>query len=359
MRPLALLLSASLGILPLSACGDKGGGGGGGVDGTDGGGDDGDDGGDGGDGNTTWRPSGYGVAWMADGTEGNSLFHLEIETPALPREGEAYYGYLFNADGSSLGLGEIAIDNTTQVVFEYDVGRNLLVDGYDRFAAYMGTSGDANTSGELVWEGQIDPTLREAYEQLLLADPATPDGSGSARHLKDTVIGLIEFSQETLDSTSDVAVLNTRGESVANTIRGAEEDLDGDDLVSRIEDFNAILSETGTIELILEDLATASLSVDPGHPVKDLANYAYDCTQRVEEFATEAARQAGRSSSCNDLADCQENVAQSIQNLEWARDGQDDNGDTEIDPITEGGVDCAIEFANQMAFMEIALATGE
>ncbi len=153
---------------------------------------------------------------------------------------------------------------------------------------------------------------------------------------------------------SDVAQINARGEAIANTIRGLEEDLDDDGIKSRMEGYMPIIGDDGLILLILADLDTASASVGPGHPVKDLANWAYDCTQRIEGFAQYAANRAGIATVCAAESSCDEVLYQAKENLEWALSGDDINGDSSIDPIEEGTIDCAVYYVSQMAYMEIA-----
>jgi hypothetical protein len=342
-------------LVPLSACsGDKASGGGTDSGATDGG-DGGDGGGGGGDdgGSDTWRPAGSGLAFLVDGTEGNSLFTLQVNFPPLPRDGEAYYGWLSGGADGPVALGEIPVDNADQILFETDIGFNGLLAGYDTFTAYAGTGPDADSTGELLWTGTIDPSLRTSYEQLLIADEETPDGSGSVRTVSDTVTTIRDLTDDTINNVSDLAGINVRGETIANTIRGASEDLNDDGTVSILEDTMPILGEEGLIELILDDLAVASASVDPGHPVKDLANWAYDCTQRIQSYAIYAANRAGVASVCGAEASCDEVLYEALTNLNWALEGQDGNGDSEIDPIEEGTVDCAVFFVSQMAYMEV------
>lgn len=354
MRPLILALILPLATLALGACGEEAnkGGADGATDGTDA--DEAGDGTDGTDGEETWRPAGTGIGFLIDGAEANSLFHLEINNPAQPRTGQAYYGWLSGGAGAPVALGEIPVNDATLLVFEGEIGFNGLLEGYDTFTAYMGAGPDADTTGELAWTGQIDPTLREAYEQLLIADAATPEGAGSLRTVKDTTEAILAYTDETIASVSDVAQINARGEAIANTIRGLEEDLDDDGTSGQIEGYMPIIGDDGLILLILEDLGTASASVGPGHPVKDLANWAYDCTQRIEGFATYAANRAGIATVCAAESSCDEVLFEASENLEWALSGNDVNGDSSIDPIEEGTIDCAVYYVSQMAYMEIA-----
>lgn len=353
MRFSSLALSAALLCVPLSACsGDKGGGSNdsgasGGADGTSGG--DGTGGTDG----ESWRASGTGIAYLVDGAEANSLFHLEINNGSAPRSGFAYYGFLSGGSAGTVSLGEITGADNGTFVFESDIGFNGLTDGMDTFEAYMAESEDAATSGELVWSGQINPDLRSAYQQLLIADPETVDGSGSLRSIAITAQAAQDLVTEAL-GLSDLEGIKTRGETISNGLQGLDEDLNDDGAVSTLEGVHPILREGGGIEMVLDDLTTASLSVEPGNPVKDLANYAYDCTQRIEGFTQYAANRAGVASVSASTGAAQEKLVEAQESLDFALNGEDENSDGEIDPIDEGTIDCAITFVSQMAYMDVS-----
>lgn len=351
MRFSCFVLSASLASFPLLGCtGDKeGSAGDSGVSGDDGtGGSDGSDG----TGGETWRASGTGIAYLVDGTDANSLFHLEVNNASAPRSGEAYYGFLSGGSTGTVSLGEITLDDSGSLVFETDIGFNGLVDGMDSFAAFMAASEAEAQDGEPVWSGQINPELRTAYEELLIADPTTADGSGSLRSIALTAQAAQDVVTEAL-GLSDLAGIQVRGEIISNGLQGLEEDLNNDEAASTLDGVHPILREGGGIELVLEDLSTASFSVEPGHPVKDLANYAYDCTQRIEGYVRFAANRGGVASVSASTSSAQEKLLEAQDNLDFALSGQDENGDGTVDDITEGTIGCAVTFVSQMAYMDV------
>ena len=165
------------------------------------------------------------------------------------------------------------------------MGFNALLAGYDRFDAYAGASESlARSEGVHLWTGQVDSELKGAYEQLLISAEGTPGEEGSLRAVETTTETILLHIQETM-GLEDLNEVHIRAEGAANAIEGSEEDIDGDGTVATMPGTMAILGEEGLIQQVLSGLDLASAAVAPGHPVKDLANWAYDCTQRIESFA--------------------------------------------------------------------------
>jgi len=351
MLAFTIALTIAPGVVLATACGDKDGGGsadtGGDGSGGDGGGGDG-----GGDGGPEWRASGLGTAYFADGAEDGSLFHLEMQAVPDPREGEAYYGWILNPAGDSIALGEIPVTGT-DVVFEADVGLNALLEGYTRFEAYAGSGDDANVSGEALWVGSVDPALEDAYQQMLLSTEEVPGQEGSVRAIQTTIEAALALAQDTIDNEVDLEQLKNRGERISNAITGLEEDLKPDGSANSIDAVHPILGEGGGADLVLRDLDQASASVGPGHPVKDLANWSYDCTQEVERHAEDAAGQAAVATAVASVDQGKQRMQNVVDMLNQAIEGEDQNEDGTVDPITEGALTCALGYIGQMAFLEV------
>ena len=326
----------------------------------EGAGDKADDGGGGGGsgGGDTWRASGLGSAYFADGEVDGSMFHLEMQAVPEPREGEAYYGWVVSADGDRIALGEIPI-NGADVDFEADVGLNALLEGYTRFEAYAGSGDDADTTGEPLWVGTVDPELEDAYQQLLLSTEEVPGQEGSVRAIQTTIEAALALAQDTIDNVDDLQQLHDRGERISNAITGLEEDLKPDGSANSIADTHPILYEGGGADLVLRDLDQASASVGPGHPVKDLANWSYDCTQEVERHTDNAASQAAIATAAASLDQGRQRLQNAIEMLGYAIQGEDQNEDGAVDPISEGALTCALGYINQMAFLEVGVPGAE
>lgn len=358
MPALSIALPIALGALLAAGCGDKDGGGGGDDTGGDGAGEGGGGEGGGSGGGDTWRASGIGTAYYADGATDGSLFHLEMQAVPDPREGEAYYGWVVNEAGDSIALGQIPITGS-DVVFEADVGVNALLEGYSRFEAYAGSGDDANVSGDALWVGTVDPDLEDAYEQMLLSTAEVPGQEGSARAIQTTIEAALALAQDTIDNTTDIGQMQNRGERISNALTGLEEDLKPDGSANSIDDTHPILGEGGGADLVLRDLDQASASVGPGHPVKDLANWSYDCTQEVERHAEDAAGQAAIATAAASIDQGRQRMINVVEMLNYAIDGEDQNDDGSVDPISEGALTCALDYINQMAFMEVGVPGSE
>ncbi len=302
---------------------------------------------------TFWAPTGSGQAYLIDGDTDNSLLHLELSDTIPPRDGEVYVGRISTAGGDAIELGEITVDGSS-VVFEAELGLDGLTAGYDRFDAWATTDASTPESGTHLWTGQIDKELRGAYEALLLTSSETVDGEGSLRSISATVETLIAYADETIKNKTEVGMYWMRAEALTNSIDGTENDFNDNGSVETVEGIQPILGDDGLVELVLSHLDTASSSVDPGHPIKDLANYAYDCTQRIEEFAETASSKTAVATVCAAEETCDGLLQDATENLGYALVGYDEDEDGSVDPLDEGTIDCGLLFASQMAYMEVS-----
>ena len=242
----------------------------------------GDDTGGGGGTGSMWRPAGTGTAWFLDGTVDNSLFHLEMTRCNEPREGEAYYGWVSQGGDAStaISLGEIEVAGD-EVYFEADIGENAIIGQYDTFEAWASTDGTTE-NGTQLWVGQVNPVIYDVIQTLLISSDATPDGDGSLRSVESAVEAIRVRGQEAVDGEFVLADFTDDAEAVANGLAGTSTDRNDDGTVDTMEGQLGIIGDSGYVELIKADLDAASAQVDPGDPIKDFANYAYDCTQAIE-----------------------------------------------------------------------------
>ncbi|MDP2312817.1 MAG: hypothetical protein Q8P41_07920 [Pseudomonadota bacterium] len=311
-----------------------------------------DDTGGGGTG-TLWRPAGEGTAYFADGAEDNSLFHLELSRCNEPREGEAYYGWVSKGGEEPIAVGEITVAGE-EVYFEYDIGVNAIIQGFDTFEAWATDNGGTARDGEQLWVGEVDPVVYGTIQTLLIASPDTPDGQGSLRSVETAVQDIRVRGQEAVDAPFDLESFQDDAEAIANALEGTSEDLNDDGTVSVIEGQLGVLNDAGYIGLILLDLDAASAQVDPGNPIKDYVNYAYDCTQAIESHARAAAIDADVTTICLAESSCESRMADVLVELEYALTGEDINEDGVLDELTEGTIECAISYVSQLAQMTVA-----
>lgn len=301
-----------------------------------------------------WRPSGSGYAWFVDGGADNSRLHLELSRCIAPVEGESYYGFLSRGGADVIALGEIPCEGE-EVWFEGETGVDLLLGGYDTFQAFASAGDGDAPEGTPLWEGRIDPALLDTIAELVIASPSTPEGEGTLRSAESQIEALVEYTSDVIDETLSVAELQVEGERIANAIEGGAEDYNDDGQVETLEGTLPLLGAEGYVNLILQDLDGVSASVEPGDPIKDYANYAYDCVQRVESHAELAAVSARVASACGAESSCDDTLGGVVVELEVARAGYDENGDGVIDTLTEGTVECALYYVAQMARMEVGV----
>jgi len=309
-----------------------------------------------------WVPTGDGVAYILDGVESNSLFTLEMSVVTPPPEGDAFAGYLLGT-AEELYIGPIPVTETT-LFWQSETGINALLAGYNRIEVRL------TSDNSIIYAGQVDPIVETTYQKLLVSSPDTPDGDGSLREIEDTIQALIQHNTDLIaqDSSADVHSLYLGAEQLVNTIFGSENDFDNDGVISTIPGLMPLIGEdlsetddlTNLRNLVLADLDAASLAahqISPTHHIKDLANYAYDCTQLVGTYVKEAANQADNVAYklTADEASSDARLTDSNTYLQYALDGFDSNEDGVIEDLIEGTINCSAYYVSQMAYMEVGV----
>ena len=269
-----------------------------------------------------------------------------------PREGEAYYGWLSAGGASPVSLGEIPVVGE-DVLFDAELGFDGLLGGYDTFFAVAAPAGSPTQEGEALWAGQVDPKMYAVIQELAIASTSTEDGDGMLRAMETDLEALIDAAQRGVDATMSVDEHHELAEGLYNGITGANADLDDDGVKTEFDSQDPLLGAKGWVERVLSGLDVLSASVEPGDPVKYFANYAYDCTQRVESHAEFAAASAGVGAVCASSEACDAKLEEIKYELEIARDGTDLDGDKQVDRIDEGTVECALYYVGQMARMRV------
>ncbi|MFZ5478866.1 MAG: hypothetical protein ACOZNI_18985 [Myxococcota bacterium] len=309
----------------------------------------GDDTGEGG-GGSVWSAAGSGTAYFADGAEDNSLFHLELGRCEPPAEGKAYFGFVSRGGEDPIALGEIPVTGE-DVIYDGETGVNAIVEGYYTFEAWHNDSGVLG-EGDPLWAGEIDTTVYAVIQNLLIASDSTPEGEGSLRSLETTVQDIRDDALAVIGTSPGVDALNDAGEGYYNAINGTETDLNGGGAVVYGEHL-PILGETGYLELIFADFDAASGELEPGDPVKELVADAYDCAQRIEDYASAASLHAQIAAVSAADTTAQAEIYDMSDQLGYALDGYDDDEDGSIDVATEGTIECAVDYVSQMAQMAV------
>lgn len=347
-----------LAVALAAGCGDKDDGGGGGAEGgggEDGGGESGGGGSGGGgdDGGEDWLATGSGTAKLSDGATINSVFDLEMVGVSLPGEGMGYHAWLSGGSEGDLYLGEIEVAAEGELSWSVDTETDLLLSGNTRLEVWRGTGEDAREAGEAVWSGSFPEDLLSALVSLLAASEDTVTGEGSVRALVSNIEFIRDHARAASESSEEATALKAEGEKVANAIAGEENDLDGDGTAGVLEGVSPILDSEGLIELVLDDLADLSRAVEHGDPVKDYANWAYDCVERVESYAEDAQTHAGLASVCGAESACAGELASAAEDLDRAVEGEDLDEDGSIDEIEEGTAACARAWVREAMAMEV------
>lgn len=315
-----------------------------------------DDTGTGGGNEDLWAATGVGHAWFVDGVADNSIFHLEMEQTRSPKEGEAYYGWVSKNGADPLPVGEIVISGES-VVFEYDLEVNAVLAGYDTFEAWATSNGGSAPEGTQLWKGQVDPTIYASMQNLLVASPNTPDGEGSLRSLESYIENVNQQLTDTMTRTpDDLTVLVDEAEAVVNAVYGTMDDVDGDGTPSTYPFQFSIIGSGGYIELILTDISTVSAQVEPTNEIKDFGNYAYDCTELIENKTDRAASYADTATVAGAASSALSQLEKTSEQLGYALNGEDgDDEGEDIDPITEGALECAIFYVSEMMRMDVSV----
>ena len=309
-----------------------------------------------------WIPTGQGQAYFLDGLQPNSLFTLEMDIITPPPDGDSYTGYLIGEEIAESYLGPVPVTETT-LFWQSEANLNALQNGYTRFEIRLASTGEA------VYAGQVDPVVAQTYERLLISSPATPDGDGSLREIQQTLQALLDHQNSLLTISGDVAALTAGVEKTLNTALTVEDDYDKNGTIENLPDLLPLIGESlaETYELdnlrnlVLEDLrqaSTAAHEISPTHPIKDLANYAYDCTQLVGTYVQDATDELGSVANgfTQEEEAIKERITTSNQFLQYAFDGYDINEDGSIDDFTEGTINCSIYYISKFAYMEVDVA---
>ncbi len=311
-----------------------------------------------------WSPAGSGTAYFVDGESDNSLFTLELTGANEPRDGDAYYGFVsVGVDGDPVALGEIQV-NGEDVSFTSDIGENAILAGYSHFEAWSSDGDGDEPDGDAVWEGDLDTTVFDVLQRLLIANPDTPTGEGSLRALESH----LEFLRDETDAASNGGLtldeLALVGEMVGNALQDPPEDSNNDADEDFFDDNLAVHSDDekgdgiGYIELIIADFTAAAAAIpDPRDPIRTYIEEAYDgldlTEYTVKTFSADSARDTGSASTTAVSENLLDDVS---EDMTLCLEGGDVDEDGVINPQVEVGIEWAIERSSFMAHMTVNVA---
>lgn len=306
-----------------------------------------------------WRASGTGAAYFTDGESDSSLFSLSMTRALPPRDGYAYYGFVSTAGGELIPLGEITV-NGEDVEFTAEVGVNAISEGLSHFEAWHTDGGGNEPSGYALWEGDVDTTVYEVIQRLLIGNGDTPGGEGSLRALEAQVEYLAAESDAASNGGLTIGELLLIGEKIGNALEdpAVDSNNDGNDDVFpdtlHIEGDDT-KGDDGYVELIFADFQEMALVLDPLDPIRGYIDDAYDGVQfteyTVKTFAAPAARSTGNTDTVSVAESFLSSVAEDMTNC---LTGYDANEDGEIDPQVEVGIEWSIDRVSYMAQMAVS-----
>jgi hypothetical protein len=309
-----------------------------------------------------WRASGTGTAYFTDGASDGSLFRLSLSRALPPRDGYAYYGFVGASGGEVIAVGEISV-NGEDVDFQADVGMNAIMEGLSHFEAWhTNGSGDA-PEGDPVWAGDVDTTVYDVIQRLLIANPDTPTGEGSLRALESQVEYLGAEAQAAADGGLTIGELQLIGEKIGNALEDPPVDSNDDGKDDVFPDTLAIegddtKGDDGYVEIIQADFQAVALALDLRDPkavaIRELIDDAYDgldfTDYTVKTFAVPGARSTGNTDTASVAESFLDGVAEDMANC---LTGYDADGDGVIDPQVEVGIEWTIDRVSYMAQMPV------
>lgn len=313
-----------------------------------------------------WRASGSGFAYFTDGEADNSLFRLELSRALPPREGEAYYGFVSSPTSGPVALGEITL-NGEDVDFSADISENAIAGGYNHFEAWQSAGDGSEPEGDAVWEGEVDATVYDVIQRLLIANPDTPSGEGSLRALETQLEFLRDEATAAASGGLSLTELQLVGEKIGNALEDPTEDAnnDGDDDVyadNFAVEADDEKGDVGYVELIIADFTSASAALDitdPDHndPIRDYIEQAYDgvqfCDYQTAHFAAPRARSAADDTTTSLAEQSLTEVAEDMANY---LTGFDANDNGTVEPDAEMGIETSIDLTSQMVQMSVNVA---
>lgn len=306
----------------------------------------------------TWKASGTGYAYFGDGSADNSMFTLVMSRAYEPRDDEAYHGFVSTGADDWTSVGEIVV-NGEDVDYTFDIGSNAIIAGFSHFEAWANGTGEVGV-GDPVWSGNVDPTVFDVIQNMLIASSATPDGQGSLRALESHLEFLIAAAASAEGAGLTDAESATLCEKIGNALQDPPEDADGDGTIETYENTMAVQGDDGEggygyVELIIDDLGAANSVVEPTDPIHSHIEQAYDGVQFTDFWAEKAAADA-RAGANTTAASALTKLAEVVEQLSWTLVGADIDEDGVLEEDTESGIDYSIDQVSQMARMSVDVA---
>jgi plastocyanin len=308
--------------------------------------------------------SAFGVISFGDGQARSDQIRVAVENLA-PQPGATIVGWLTNADGVYIRLGELTPDASGKAALTYTdpTGRNLIAT-YDRAIVTVETTKDgAKPEGREVLRDEIPAGAMLHIRHLLARFDTTPNNIALATGLLTQAQIAAESAaraKRSLDA-NDLAGVRAQLEQVVNLIEGQQSahagDLNGDERRDNPGDGLGLLSyAAATAE-------HAQLAID-GAPrdetVKVHGGHVVVSAKNITDWLTEARTLALPVFRASNAAATRQSVDRINDLLAAVLNGRDANRDGRVEPVPgEGGSRTAYDHAQLMATLEATAAQAQ
>lgn len=281
-----------------------------------------------------------------------------LPTPAAGTQVEVW---LLRGDERRQSLGVVTFNNGQGTVKFAEPNSGILVADFDAAAVTLEPAPDNNPlpSATVLLQGALPPQALMHIGHLLVAREDTPDNIGYVVGLR----GQAERLQET--ATAQLAALQAQNlqqvkqaaEGIINLIEGNggehAGDLDGDGVVYNPGDGFGLFpngTHVGYIQGTLEHAALAAGTPDATSNIKLHAAHVQIAAHNVSEWVTSLRDLSLKIAQASNLNDVNAQIRQAASLAKRILDGQDINGNEQIEPIAnEGGAQVAYLHAQFMA----------
>ncbi|MGD9891037.1 MAG: plastocyanin/azurin family copper-binding protein [Dehalococcoidia bacterium] len=301
------------------------------------------------------RPA-FGVISFGDGQARSDQIRVAVENLA-PQPGATIVGWLTNADGAYVRLGELNPDASGKAALTYTdpTSRNLIAT-YDRAVVTAESTRDgARPAGRELLRDEIPTGAMLHIRHLLARFDTTPNNIALATGLltqAEVAAGSAAKAKQSLDA-NDLAGMRAQLEQVINLIegqQGANGDLNGDERRDNPGDGLGLLNYAATTA------EHAQLAIDgaPGDKIVRLhGGHVIASTKNTAEWLAEARALVLSVFRAPNATAARPSVDRLNELLAAVLNGRDANRDGRIEPIPgEGGARTAYDHAQLMATLE-------
>jgi serine/threonine protein kinase len=307
----------------------------------------------------------YGFLAFSNRTGEVDRVDLHVEGFPTPPPDMSYEVWMIGGESRrSIGVLEIGADGTGTLTFVDDAGENLLAT-YDEFEITVEPDPDPNPlpTGDVAFSGAIPPGPLVHIRHLLVSFSKTPDAIGLTTGLmRDAaLIWTVAQSMQTAQNEGNLAEVVRQAEGLVNLIEGDGGtdygDLNGDGEITNPGDVFGLLPGAragGYIQSGIDHARFATESQGATAYIFEQAAALETTAQNLGGWAAQLRNEALSIVRSSDLDSTEAHVQAIFELADRFTNGQDANGNGEIEPIpSEGGAQLTYHYALRMADMPI------